>query len=121
MTRRRGRHAWEYPYDFEDDPAVAQDRRELDEGTVDPDRGLERVVRAYWQRYAEHVTAWLAANPGEPENVRDRAEAYRIVTLRYAATSGSWNASPKCPDDLEALYAETGNPLYAWQAVGQAL
>lgn len=121
MTRSRGREAWEYPHELADDPAAAEDRRERDEGTGDPEPVIQRMVRAYWQRYAEHVAAWLVANPRKPAKARDRAEAYRIVALRYAATAGAWDVSPKPPDDLQALYAETGSPLYAWQAIAQVL
>ena len=112
---------WEYPHELENDPAAAEDRRELNEGAGDPEPVLDRMVRAYWQRYADHVAAWLASNVGRPAKERDRAEAYRLVALRKARTARAWQSDPECVDDLEELYAETGNPLYAWQAIAQTL
>jgi len=119
--RPRSREPWEYPYDFEDDPTVAESRRELVESTGDFDAGLDCIVRAYWQRYADHVAAWLSSNLKQPAETRDCAEAYRIVACRHAKEARAWNYSSVPSDDLEELYAATGNSLYAWQAIAQTL
>lgn len=111
---------WEYPHTLKDDPAGEDERREWYEGTSDCQVAQDAATTAYWQRRADHAAKWLSANPDAPSQVLGAAIKYRVISERNAKTAGGRKPSYE-HSDLKFEYAETGNRLYAWQAIAHVL
>jgi hypothetical protein len=118
----KGTHRpWVYPYKLDDDPALAEERRQRDEGTEDPDIVFDRMETAYFQHCADHASAWLAANATAPEETRDRAFAHVVVNTRLANRSEDRVLPRPSAKELDETYQETRNPLYAFEQIAYAL
>jgi hypothetical protein len=125
MTKKpTAREPWDYPYEYADDPAAAEDHllaKRFDEGDYSVSvTTLNAGLAGYHWRRAHHASAWLAANAKTDRKNRDDALAYRV----RAEISAKWfedDTPPAEPPDLKALFIETHNRLYFWQALWWAL
>ena len=111
---------WVYPYDYSSDPAAEADRREVEQGEGDIKDAISRATSAFWKRRAEYADKWLQKNPAALREWRDFAHACKVTSIRYSKKCTDKRKNISTSDNNEALYEETRNPLYVWQAISQA-
>jgi hypothetical protein len=123
-NKRAPRKPWEYPCDYTDDPASAKDRRlaeRFDEGDHSVSvRDLNAGLAAYHRRRADHAAKWRAANTTADRKDQEQAVTYQV----QAEIAEKWfeeDTPASDPPDLKALFLETHNRLYFWQALWSAL